>query len=343
MAEADMTERQPVESFQEQDLPYGAEVRLSEAAEEEAAPAWMQTGDTTSVEEEQDEVAMAAGAYSYEDYDVDEHQPYGEFGSEEEEHEEEREAPSPFARFPFSVEPFGQEPVEASIPDEEARAEEAAPHFGDYEPQAVEPEPAREPDRAAVPASSAVSSETADITNRFLTEELAGILSAAEESAARIVERARATTQSQIARSNRVWRDVQAEVSRFASWRQEVEPIIRNVQSKVEGVRSEIEEVPERIRQALAPMADAISAIDADLAELGAASNPPLLLTPSGLESEGSDSDDWGLDSDPDDGFDHGVGPSDEASESREDSSEEPYTESFRDNKDEGSGHLYAG
>jgi chromosome segregation ATPase len=168
-----------------------------------------------------------------------------------------------------------------------------------------------------------VSAETADITNRFLTEELAGILAAAEESAARIVERARATTQRQIARSNRVWRDVQAEVSRFAAWRQEVEPLIRGVQSKVEGARSEIEEVPERIRQALAPMADAISAIDADLAELASASNPPLLLAPSGLESEGSDVESWDLEDQEGDEF----GPSGDTS----------------DPSDEGSGHLHAG
>jgi hypothetical protein len=157
------------------------------------------------------------------------------------------------------------------------------------------------------------------------------------------LERARATTQRQIARSNRVWREVQAEVSRFASWRQEVEPVIRNVQSKVDSVRSEIEEVPERIRQALAPMADAISSVDADLAELAAASNPPLLLTPSGLEDEGSDSDDWGLDSDPDDGFDYGEGAPDRTSDEHGTRAENPYGESLRDGKDEGSGHLYAG
>jgi hypothetical protein len=350
VVEAGVTE-QPVEAVRNDDLPYGTEIRLSEeAAEETAGPAWMQDAEAAPVEEEQDEVAMAAGAYGYEDYAVQEQQGYGEFGSEEEEEEAESEVPSPFARFPFSPEPFGQEPFgqepfEASS-QEEAGADEPVPHLRAYESPAAEPEPVQEPQRpdpAASPTQSAVSPETTDITNRFLTEELTGILAAAEESATRIVERARATTQRQIARSNRVWREVQAEVSRFASWRQEVEPVIRNVQSRVDGVRSEIEEVPERIRQALAPMADAISSIDADLAELAAASNPPLLLTPSGLEAEGSDTDDWGLDSDPDDGFDYGGGGSDRTSTEHGTRSEEPYGESLRDSKDEGSGHLYAG
>jgi len=350
VVEAGVTE-QPVEAVQDDDLPYGAEIRLGEeAAEETAGPAWMQTAEAAPVEEEQDEVAMAAGAYGYEDYSVQEQRGYGEFGSQEEEEQVESEVPSPFARFPFSPEPFGpepfdQEPVEAGAPDE-AGADEPISHFRAYEPPAAEPEPVQEPqqpDHAAAPTQSAVSAETADITHRFLTDELTGILAAAEESATRIVERARATTQRQIARSNRVWREVQAEVSRFASWRQEVEPVIRNVQSRVDGVRSEIEEVPERIRQALAPMADAISSIDADLAELAAASNPPLLLTPSGLESEGSDSDDWDLDSDPDDGFDFGEGASDRTSNEHDTGSEKPFGESLRDSKDEGSGHLYAG
>jgi hypothetical protein len=119
-----------------------------------------------------------------------------------------------------------------------------------------------------------------------MTEELAGILAAAEESAARIVERARSSTQRQIMESNRLWREVQAEVARFASWRDQIEPVIRQVQSKVDSVRELVDDVPERIRAALAPMADAISSIDADMAELTSALTPPLLLTPGGLEDQ---------------------------------------------------------
>jgi hypothetical protein len=147
------------------------------------------------------------------------------------------------------------------------------------------PEPAPAP-VAAIEEPPAWSKETNDITNRFLTEEIAGILAAAEESAARIVERARTTTQHQIAQSNRLWREVQGELSRFAAWREMVEPVMRAIHDKVEGVRDEIEQVPERIRQALAPMADSISTVDADLSELLGQWTPPLLLAPSGLGGE---------------------------------------------------------
>jgi hypothetical protein len=142
-------------------------------------------------------------------------------------------------------------------------------------PAAVsEPEPEPEPDR------------TAEMTSRFLSDEIAGILSAAEESAARIVERARESVEQQVAEADRLWREVQAEVARFAAWREQIEPVVLTVQAKVNDVRSQVEDVPERIRQALAPMADAISSIDADLAELASVGNPPLLLTPSGLKGE---------------------------------------------------------
>ncbi|HMC37059.1 MAG TPA: hypothetical protein VKK30_04250 [Actinomycetota bacterium] len=167
------------------------------------------------------------------------------------------------------------------------QAEQPAATFSAPAPAAHQPAP-REP--APTQGSSAVRSHpAAEAASRFVTEELAGILTAAEESAARIVERARETSDRQLERSNRMWSEVQSEVARFAAWRDEVEPVIRTVQSKVENVRAFIEEVPERIREALAPMAESISSIDTDLAELSAACNPPLLLTPSVLQSEGEE------------------------------------------------------
>src|SRR5439155_12946119 len=55
----------------------------------------------------------------------------------------------------------------------------------------------------------------ADITTRFLNEELATILGAAEESATRIIERARASTEQQVAEAERVWLEAQSQHSRF--------------------------------------------------------------------------------------------------------------------------------
>jgi hypothetical protein len=305
---------------------------------------------------EQEERAEAAGRYGFEDYTSPEEdytsgqeQPsYGDHASQDETQVE--EAPSPFSGFPFTSEPFDRA-VEEATPAAETSSweEESISHVGAPEPPAAASEAPLEvhepPAARAAERGLTVSQETTDITNRFLTEELAGILAAAEESAARIVERARATTQRQIARSNRVWREVQAEVSRFASWREEVEPVIRAVQSKVEGVRTEIGDVPERIRQALAPMADSISSIDGDLAELAAACNPPLLLTPGGLESEESEHGSWSLDSEDDEAFgDPSESSGDVFDQSFTEASEHPYESPYREGEgDQGSGHLHAG
>jgi hypothetical protein len=186
-----------------------------------------------------------------------------------------------------SYEPVPESPVyepsfEAQIPM--AVADEPAPEFAEPEAEVPVVEAVREE-----PAPKEEAPPVDDLTQRFLNDELAQILRAAEESAARIVERARTTTDQQIEESNRLWHDVQAEVARFAAWRDEVEPVIHAVQSKVDDVRTYIDEVPERIRQALAPVADSISSIDGDLADLAARATPPLLLTPSGVAGPAAD------------------------------------------------------
>jgi hypothetical protein len=125
---------------------------------------------------------------------------------------------------------------------------------------------------------------------QFLTEELGNILSAAEEAATKIIERARVSTDQQIQEASRLWREVQAEVSRFTAWRERVDPAIGATHSHLDEVKTQVQEIPERIRQALAPLAEAIAAFDTDLTELGAASTPPVLATPTGLDEAASGS-----------------------------------------------------
>jgi hypothetical protein len=125
-----------------------------------------------------------------------------------------------------------------------------------------------------------------EVSARLLTDELAGILTAAEESAAKIVERAQASTEQQIAEANRLWRDVQLELTRVTAWRKDVEPIFDQLRERLAGVRGLVEAVPERIRRALTPIADAMSSVETDLARLDAATTPPPLETPPGLKAK---------------------------------------------------------
>jgi chromosome segregation ATPase len=127
---------------------------------------------------------------------------------------------------------------------------------------------------------------SSDVTSRFVNEELGTILAAAEESATRIVERARASTQQQVAEAERVWREAQAQVSQFAAWRDQVDPVLRAAQAKIDDVRARIEEVPDQIRDALAPLAESVASLDGDLAEVTGADTPPVLSNPADQESE---------------------------------------------------------
>jgi len=176
--------------------------------------------------------------------------------------------------------PSPEEEEPAPMPAAELAEPPAAP-----QPVPANPNPVPEPELEHEQRAAQVSG----VTSRFLNEELGSILNAAEESAARIVERAHESTEHQITESNRLWREVQAELARFVAWREQVDPLIHGIQTRVHDVRGTVEEVPERIRQALAPMADAISSLDGELGDLASAWNPPLLLTPSGLEQDESE------------------------------------------------------
>lgn len=133
---------------------------------------------------------------------------------------------------------------------------------------------------------SGADTGSSEVTSRFVNEELGTILAAAEESATRIVERARASTQQQVAEAERVWREAKAQVSQFAAWRDQVDPVLRSAQAKIDDVRARIEEVPDQIRDALAPLAESVASLDGDLAEVTGTATPPVLSSPAGEESK---------------------------------------------------------
>jgi hypothetical protein len=90
--------------------------------------------------------------------------------------------------------------------------------------------------------------------------ELSKVVTAAGESTAQIIE-AWTQTRDRIEQADRLWTDVHAEVVRFATWREDVEPLIREVREAIVGARSSIDDVPQRVEQALAPAAEAMAAV----------------------------------------------------------------------------------
>lgn len=140
-------------------------------------------------------------------------------------------------------------------------------------PVAAPHEPSRPGEERLPAAPSAAPS-----ASRAMVTELARVLSAAEEGAARIIHQAAVTAQDQIARSTRAWRELQAEAAKVDAWRQSMGPAITTVRSRLGDVRARIDEIPGRIQAALAPLADAMSSIQEGLAQLSslfAALSPP--------------------------------------------------------------------
>jgi hypothetical protein len=138
-------------------------------------------------------------------------------------------------------------------------------------PPPAEPAPERQPDEEP-------------LTPQFMTEELAKIIMAAEESTSQILSRARLSTRDHILEADRLWREVQGEVVRFAAWREQAESALGSVQSAIDTARAQIDAVPEKVQSALAPAVEAMVKVDSQMAGFSAAATLPLLAAPTGLE-----------------------------------------------------------
>jgi chromosome segregation ATPase len=141
----------------------------------------------------------------------------------------------------------------------------------------------QEADRARQEAEAA---QAPDHLAELLNEELAQVLATAKESAQRIVERAEESGRGREARSEEVWEEVQAELDRFTGWWERVEPVIREVQKRIEEARHRADEVADRIRQALGPTLQAMIDVDTDLGRLQDTATPPQIKPPSGAQED---------------------------------------------------------
>jgi hypothetical protein len=110
-------------------------------------------------------------------------------------------------------------------------------------------------------------------------EDLTKVVNAAEASASQIIQ-AWMSTRDQIVQADHLWRDVQEEVVRFAAWRDDVEPLMQQVQAFIEEARAEIERVPERVQLAMSPAVDAMLSVSEGMARFAEVSTMPLLPTP---------------------------------------------------------------
>jgi SMC interacting uncharacterized protein involved in chromosome segregation len=127
-----------------------------------------------------------------------------------------------------------------------------------------------------------------ELTSALLTQELGRILSTAESSAERIVNEARALSQRQIQGAERLWAEVEEERRRFASWRSGLEARMRSAQAGIAEALKQMEQVSDRIDEAIAPSAEAMRVVVDELEDLADASRPPLSVAPPRPPDDGS-------------------------------------------------------
>ena len=140
-------------------------------------------------------------------------------------------------------------------------------------------------ERDEQPAEARHDPPETSTASKLMAEELNSILLAGQDAAARMIERARDEAQRQIVEANRLLGEVHEGVRNFSSWREDVKPVIGRVQGLVDIVRSHIAQTPERVQHALAPLAEAMLAVDTELLELSSVCQSPFPETAQGLEA----------------------------------------------------------
>jgi DNA polymerase III gamma/tau subunit len=137
----------------------------------------------------------------------------------------------------------------------------------------------RESSAADAAAAAKESPQPEEMTQEDVHKELSKVVTTAEASTAQIIQ-AWSSTRDQIMQADSLWKSVQEEIVRFASWREDVEPIMTMVQRYIAEARQRIDEVPQRVGEALSPAADAMAAVAAGMMEFAKASAMPLLPNP---------------------------------------------------------------
>ena len=123
-----------------------------------------------------------------------------------------------------------------------------------------------------------------DVTIKFLISEVAPVLKAAEESAITMLEDAQEQSRKRLEETERARHEVRRQVDWLITWQQQIEPLIRAAQERIGETRKRIEEIPDRIRQALMAVTDSMTTANGELGQLVEASAPPPMSQPQWIE-----------------------------------------------------------
>jgi chromosome segregation ATPase len=125
-----------------------------------------------------------------------------------------------------------------------------------------------------------------DVTFKFLVTEVAPVLKAAEETAAAMLEAARVESERRLGETDQAREEMERQVEWLRKWGEQLPPLIRAVQERLGETRHRIEEIPDRIRDALRPLTESMTSTNAEIEQLASLSNPPAPSPPERLEAE---------------------------------------------------------
>jgi predicted nucleic acid-binding Zn-ribbon protein len=97
---------------------------------------------------------------------------------------------------------------------------------------------------------------------------LTSILDATQEAVGRLVEQARRMGEEQLGEAQRERDLILAEVEQLTAWRERLEPAIGAVRNSIRDTQARVEEVSDRVREALEPITGAMTALGSRLGEL---------------------------------------------------------------------------
>jgi chromosome segregation ATPase len=115
-----------------------------------------------------------------------------------------------------------------------------------------------------------------DPATNFLVTEVAPILRAAEESAAKVLRQARAASEQERAHMDEARGELQAQLGVITTWWNDVHEVLNPIQENLSAARKTIEDIGERVREALFPLGGLIGTIGQELSKLSQISSPPI-------------------------------------------------------------------
>jgi response regulator RpfG family c-di-GMP phosphodiesterase len=131
-----------------------------------------------------------------------------------------------------------------------------------------------------------------EIDPRSVAEHLNALLLAADTTAQRIVREAENRAQEQLAEVDQRVRRMEAEAARLAAWKNETDQMIQALAGAIGDFSRDVAQIPQRIDQALSPLAAHVPLVVRQIGEIrNALGMPPSDTGPAGHPDNGSGSD----------------------------------------------------